>query len=355
MSKQKYLEIDGSFGEGGGSILRLSAGYSILYNVPIKIKNIRANRPDPGLKQQHLLGLTTLSKLTGSALSRCEVGTTELTFTPNIKLENNIHINVGTSAALGLLLQPIQIAALGFNKPEKVEISLEGGGTFGEWAPSLNYLKEVTYPIMQNAGFKVDIAIEKHGWYPKGGARTKCILYPAKDALKPINLVELGNINLIQGEILITQQLKSANNSIGERIKKSITQQLMKNFSIDTNINYSYVNSLSPGVGLSLWARSDSGAIISSGTILGEKKKSSEQLGFTAAHELIKYIQNNIPVDNYLSDQLIPLMAYVKGNSRIRVLEVTSHAKTNLELIKMFNERNYQINKEKNSYIIEYK
>ncbi len=87
MSKQKYLEIDGSFGEGGGSILRLSAGFSILYNIPIKIKNIRANRPDPGLKQQHLLGLTTLAKLTNSVLSRCEVGTTELTFAPNIQLE----------------------------------------------------------------------------------------------------------------------------------------------------------------------------------------------------------------------------------------------------------------------------
>jgi len=46
----EYIEIDGSFGEGGGSILRLSAGYSVLFNQPIIISNIRANRPTPGLR-----------------------------------------------------------------------------------------------------------------------------------------------------------------------------------------------------------------------------------------------------------------------------------------------------------------
>ncbi len=351
MAIKDILEIDGSIGEGGGSILRLSAGFSILYNKPIKILNIRAKRPDPGLKLQHLLGLTTLSKMTNSKLSRCEVGTTELTFVPNNGLESNIRINISTAAALGLLLQPIQIAALGFNTPEKVEITMEGGGTFGEWAPSLNYLKEVTYPILKNAGFKIDIAIQKHGWYPKGGARTKCTLYPARDKLKPINLVDLGNIDLIQGEILLTQQL---NKNIGERIKKAIAQHIQKTINIETNVKVAPVNSLSPGVGLSLWARSNTGAIISSGTILGEKILTSEQLGMMAASEIVKYIQNNIPVDNYLSDQLIPLMAYVNKPSKIKVFEVTSHAKTNLDLIKAFNGRSYNIVKSNNHYTIEY-
>ena len=59
MSKRNLLVIDGSFGEGGGAILRLGAAYSILFKRPIRIKNIRANRPKPGLRLQHLLGLKT--------------------------------------------------------------------------------------------------------------------------------------------------------------------------------------------------------------------------------------------------------------------------------------------------------
>ena len=73
-----------------------------------------------------------------------------------------------------------------------------------------------------------------------------------------------------------------------------------------------------------------------------------------AVDELTKYITKNVPVDNYLSDQLIPLMAYVKGSSKIRVLQITSHTKTNLELIKLFTRREYKINQEKDGFLIEY-
>ena len=152
MSDLDFIEIDGSFGEGGGAILRLSAGYSVLFNRPIRIKNIRANRPKPGLRLQHLLGLQTLSELTNSQLSNIKVGTHELTFNPEKQVKSSIRLNISTAASIGLLLQPIQIACLGFNKPEKIVISMGGGGTFGKWAPSLNYLKHVTIKIFEKSG-----------------------------------------------------------------------------------------------------------------------------------------------------------------------------------------------------------
>jgi RNA 3'-terminal phosphate cyclase (ATP) len=148
--------------------------------------------------------------------------------------------------------------------------------------------------------------------------------------------------------------LRRQRDNIAERIRKSIKQQIKRKLKIETDIKYTWVNSISPGVGLSLWAHSDTSAIISTGTILGEKRISSEKLGFIAANELIKYITNEIPVDNYLSDQLIPLMAYVKEPSRIRVLEITNHTKTNLELIKNFINRDYKITKDKHNFLIEY-
>ena len=54
MNDSEFIVIDGSFGEGGGSILRLGAGFYVLFKRPIRIKNIRANRPKPGLRLQHL-------------------------------------------------------------------------------------------------------------------------------------------------------------------------------------------------------------------------------------------------------------------------------------------------------------
>jgi RNA 3'-phosphate cyclase len=348
----KILDIDGSFGEGGGAILRIGAGYSVLLERPIRIKNIRANRPKPGLRLQHLMGLKTLAELTNSDLSECQVGSKQISLYPKRSIRSHIEVNIATAGNIGLLLQPIQIACLGFKKPEKIEIIITGGGTFGKWAPSLNYLQQVTYNIFRNHGFKIDIEIKKHGFYPKGGAIVRSTIYPPKTKIKPLNLTELGNISLIQGEIICTNHL--INKKVCERIEKSATLQIEKHLGLDVKIDHKYVQSLSPGVGLSLWAYSDTNALISSGTILGEKNITSENLGIIAADKLIKYIKNNIPVDNYLSDQLIPFIGFIQEASRIKVLELTNHTKTNLELVKLFLQRNYQVKNEKTHYIIEF-
>ncbi|MFW9969669.1 MAG: RNA 3'-terminal phosphate cyclase [Candidatus Odinarchaeota archaeon] len=292
--------MDGSFGEGGGAIVRLGAGFSILLKRPIHIKNIRANRAKPGLRLQHLMGLKTLVELTNSELSECQVGTKEITLNPNHSIRSDIEVKIATAGNIGLFLQPIHIACLGFNEIEKIEISIKGGGTFGKYAPSLNYLKHVTFNIFKNLGFNIDVEIQKHGFYPKGGAIVKCIIYPPKSKVQSLYLTELGNISLVEGEIICTNHL--INKRVCERIKKTSTIRIQKHLGIDVKINYKYVDSLSPGVGLSLWACSDTGAVISSGTILGERNITSEDLGILAADKLINYIKNKIPVDNYLSD-----------------------------------------------------
>lgn len=353
MNTKKILKIDGSFGEGGGSILRICAGYSVLFNQPINVYNIRANRSPPGLRLQHLLGLQTLTELTEGKLSECEVGTQEITFIPgDNSLKEAIEVKIRTAASVGLLLQPIQIACLGFNKPEMVEIHLEGGGTIGKWAPGLNYLENVTYSLFRKAGIRIELNIKKYGFYPKGGALTTFRLYPAKDHLKPLDLTELGNISQIEGKIACTKSLSHA--QVSERIKTSAERIIKEKLDIPTNIKYEYVDSLSTGVGLSLWAESNTGAIISSGTVIGEKGTPSEEVGRNAAEKIIHYIKNDIPVDNYLSDQLIPLLGYIDQPSILKVAEITSHTKTNLELISRFTPRLYKIDTHKDFSIIHF-
>ncbi len=355
MSNENEIKIDGALGEGGGAILRLSAAYSILYNTPIHIKNIRANRPKPGLRMQHLLGLRLLAELTGSNLSKCEVGSTKILFHPESKVKNrDITINIPTAASIGLLLQPIQIACLGLKSHEKILLKMNGGATFGKWAPSINYLEHVTYPLFKKSGLNIEITTLKQGFYPKGGAQIKCSIKPPHDELNSLNLTTLGEIKLIHGEIIITNQLKHIKSNIPQRIKKSIQSELKGKYEYELALTEKWVDSLSTGVGLCLWAESDNGAFISSGTLLGERNISSEQLGKMAVFSILKYIKQDIPVDNYLSDQIIPLIAYIDQPSTIKVLEVTNHTKTNLDLIKSFTKRPYKIKKEEKAIFIEF-
>ena len=48
------ITIDGSFGEGGGQVLRTSLALSAITGQPLHIYNIRAARSKPGLQAQHL-------------------------------------------------------------------------------------------------------------------------------------------------------------------------------------------------------------------------------------------------------------------------------------------------------------
>lgn len=56
------LEINGSYGEGGGALLRVSTALSSVTGKAFTIRDIRSNRPKPGLMPQHLKAAITLGK-----------------------------------------------------------------------------------------------------------------------------------------------------------------------------------------------------------------------------------------------------------------------------------------------------
>ena len=69
MCGEKMKEIDGSYGEGGGQLVRTAVALSAVTGKEISIKNIRKNRPNPGLKQQHLKALETAANISGAQIS----------------------------------------------------------------------------------------------------------------------------------------------------------------------------------------------------------------------------------------------------------------------------------------------
>ena len=77
------IEIDGSQKSGSGTILRLSIAIAAIKGQQLHITNIRQNRPQPGLKHQHLESVLTAAKLCNAEVKGATLGSRELWFTPH--------------------------------------------------------------------------------------------------------------------------------------------------------------------------------------------------------------------------------------------------------------------------------
>merc|ERR1740128_419885 len=105
VAKGELVVIDGSVMEGGGQILRMSVGLSALLRKPIRICKIRAGRASPGLKAQHLTGLTLVRDLTGGKLDGGEFGSVEVSFRPGQLRSGQFRADTKTAGAVCLLAQ----------------------------------------------------------------------------------------------------------------------------------------------------------------------------------------------------------------------------------------------------------
>ena len=63
------IRIDGSFGEGGGQILRTSLSLSLATGKAFCIEHIRAGRERPGLLRQHLTAVLAAAEVGGAEVN----------------------------------------------------------------------------------------------------------------------------------------------------------------------------------------------------------------------------------------------------------------------------------------------
>lgn len=322
------ININGSL--GGGQILRTSLALSAITGKCFKMKNIRENRSNSGLRPQHLAGVKTISDLTGAKVKGAKIGSKEIKFEPKTLNQAKVVGNIETAGSTGLVLQTLSLPASQVGK--KVEIEINGGSTFSKWSPPINYLKEILNKVTARLGFQSEVKTVKHGFYPQGGAEIRNIISPWTNK-KSLLWENKGNLKEINGISIASESLRKAN--VAVRQKKSSKKVLKEEFDTEKlKIDHKYVKSDSPGSGIVLWAVFERGII--GANQIGEKGKPSERIGGTAAKELLSQINTDASLDKYLGDQILPYLALIKDKSVIKVPEISDHIKTNLKVIKKF-------------------
>jgi len=321
------IEIDGSYGEGGGQILRTALALSAILRKPFTIFHIRSKRKNPGLQAQHVEAVKALARITEAQTEGVELGSQRITFVPEKILPGDYQFEVRTAGSVTLLLQAIFVP-LCFSKGI-CSVTLIGG-THVQWSPSFHYLSEVLLPTLERIGVCAEADIEKWGFYPKGGGRVRLKINPVQE-LKPILLVDRGSFKKIRGISAISNLPRH----VADRQKERALKRIRRELQIDGEITIlDNVSSNGTGSFLFLLAEYETG--LAGFSSLGARGKPAEKVADEAVDSLKDYVESDGCVDPHLADQLIPFMALTKGNSSFTTIRVTEHLLTNLWVTQHF-------------------
>jgi RNA 3'-terminal phosphate cyclase (ATP)/RNA 3'-terminal phosphate cyclase (GTP) len=317
------VQIDGSSMEGGGQILRTASALSVLTKKPVRIFNIRAKRPQPGLRTQHMRGLEAIAGLCNGSVEGNRPGSREIVFRPGGIAAEEITITLETAASVGLVLQSVLIASIGIKK--RLVLDIEGGATFGKYAPPLQYVQFVLLPLLRRMGHHAEINILRHGFFPVGGARVKVMIEPCQ-GLEPLVMEERGDVEQVEFVSVASGQLRKPR--VAERQARAAVE-ILEGKGLPCSVKTRYSDSACPGSGLVAIARTGRGCIIGADG-LGERGKPAEAVAEEAAVSLLGSLATGATVDAYMADQLLPYIGMAGKGSTFTAPGLTTHARTNM-------------------------
>ncbi len=348
------LKIDGSYLEGGGQIVRTSLALSVLTQKAFTVNNIRANRPQPGLKNQHLYGIRALRELCDGVVEGAELGSSQIIFYPRkIVKGQDLIIDIGTAGSITLILQSLLLPCIFSGK--KIHLAIKGG-TDVIWSPQYDYFAQVIFPQFLRYG-KAQLLLKKRGYYPKGQGEVGVVfqkrhlfdeIVAGKVSVKPFSLLEQGTLIKIIGISHASDDLAIVR--VAERQAEAARVCVLP-WKVPVDIISTYNKTASTGSGivlLAVFSRKESDVdtidpIRVGADVLGEKSKRAELVGEECAVQLNNAIASRAPVDKHLADQLIPLLGIVGGE--IAVQEITKHTLTNIYVTELFLDVKFYVDK----------
>lgn len=329
------IEIDGSQKSGSGTLLRDAAVFCALRGETLRIENIRAKRPKPGLRPQHLKGLEAAARICGGTLEGAVVGSGKIVFRPGSHVRGGKYEwdigSAGSAVMLAAMILPLGLMA---DCPSRYRIT---GGLFQDFAPSAFHFCHVLLPILKKMGIGAEAFIRRAGYVPRGQGVIEVQVTPKKETLSPLFLADPGRVRRVGG---IALSSLIAEKKVSERMARACSAVLREN-GYDAHIEIRYdekdspaydLAAVQPGAALAVWAQTETGCLIGADTA-GARGRSSEAIGKKTARHLLEDLASGASVDRHLADQLVPFAALAQGESVFRTPTMTDHLEARLWLV----------------------
>ncbi len=327
------VEVDGSYGEGGGQILRTAAAFAIALRKPIRVTNIRAGREVPGLRQQHVSALEILAAVSGGRLEGCRVGSQNIAFFPGASAGGSLFFDLKTAASITLVLQAVVPAVSLSGSALSLELV---GGTDVPWSPTFDYFSNVVRHAFSMVGVVFRAEALSRGYYPKGGGRANVSI---EGCGTPRALVMVDPQKSVRASVM--SRCGSLPDHVARRQMESAAEALKSKGIPVVQSTFVREQSLSQGSSVVIWDLTMDKAIGSDS--IGARGKSAESVGTEAGERFAGIVSSTACVDSNLADMLAPILSMAQGESQIRIPGPTKHLETNLHVARLFTSCSYSI------------
>lgn len=317
------ITIDGT--DGGGQVLRSALTLSVLEDQPVRITDIRGARDTPGLRPQHLAAVGVMERLTDAEVEGADEGAEEVTFAPGHRPRGDVEIDIGTAGSITLLFETVVCLGPVLDDPITVTAT---GGTDVKWSPTMDYLRLVKLPCLRAHGHRIDVTVNRHGFYPNGGGQASLRVAPAQPT--PFDLRSRGGVEGVHLYSRATTDLEDR--TVAKRQAESAAATLDDADVTHIETQTDYIDADSTGSSLLAVASVDGGFM--GADALGERGVSAETVGHRVATGLKEELATGAPVDRHLADQL--MLPLVLAGGDIQIPTVTEHVRSNAAVLGAF-------------------
>ncbi len=325
--------IDGSEGEGGGQILRTALSLSMVTGQPFRMEKIRAGRPKPGLKRQHLTSVEAAAAVSRAVVEGAFLESTSVEFLPGKVIPGSYSFDVGSAGSTTLVLQTVLPPLLTSDGISRLTVT---GGTHNPAAPPYDFLLKTFGPQLERFGPKLEWHLERPGFFPAGGGRFSVTIHPVPQ-LTPMEWLARSPVRRRTARALISRTPES----IARRQLVVVRQRLA--WEPDECLVEPVPTARGPGQALLLEVQTDEITTVFSG--FPDRGRTPEDVANEAIESVERWMKSDAMVDEHLADQLLIPMA-LAGGGRFRTTEPSSHTRTNASIIRRFLEVDIRFDQE---------
>lgn len=322
------IELDGTYGEGGGALLRAALAMSVLTQQPFHLSQVRGGTNHPGLDIEDALIIHAMAGACGADVVGGSVGSQSVTFAPKrslgpVRISQDADVRGRGANGLVVLSSVLPVAARSGTYTELKMI----GETYGNNTLTYDYFAHVTLGAARRMGIYAYPRLAVSGFGRENYGEVHLDVEPS--AIHGVEWLTRGAMRRCNA-LVVTSQLPP---SIGARAVAHI-ERLAHFSGLKMRVEAREVPGSSPGAVVTCWSEFEQG--FGGVAVLGARGVRVETVAQSAFEAISSFLTSQATVDAYLADQMLLLGVLAEGRTAFTVPRLTQRLLTMIWVIKQF-------------------